>query len=298
MELRHIRYFLAVVEEGNFTRAAARLGMSQPPLSMQIKDLENEVGTELFHRAPQGTELTEAGEAFLKVAQSIPASAESAIEVARRAAQGKTGHLNLGFTGTSAVHPMVPMAIRTFRQNYPGVELQLEEANSIRLVEGLLEGRLDVAVLRPTVGDPPNLHLEPLIQEPLVAALSESHPAAQGRGKLDLSLVKDEPLILTPLSICSSLRDAVLITCRNAGFEPVIGQPAPQIASILSLVAAGFGFALLPASMRQLKIKGVVYRALRGQVLEVGLSVARPLHRPARAALNFVEVVLGVVGGE
>lgn len=292
MELRHIRCFLAIAEEGNFTRAAAKLGMSQPPLSMQIKDLESEVGAKLFHRVPHGTELTDAGRAFWEVAKGILDTTNSAVEAARRAALGKTGRLTLGYTGTSAVNPILPSAIRAFRRSYPEVELRLEEANSVRLIESLMEGRVDVAILRPAVGDPPEIHMEPLIEEALVAALPESHSVARGRGSINLSLLRDYPLILTPLSICSSLRDAVLTTCHEAGFDPVIGQPAPQIASILSLVAAEFGFALLPESMRQLKVRGVVYRSLRGQGPRVSLCVARPGKRPSVPALNFAELVI------
>lgn len=154
MELRHIRYFLAVAEEGNFTRAAARVGIGQPPLSLQIKDLEREIGVQLFHRVPHGAELTEAGRAFLEVARQIPVTASDAVRAAQRAARGETGQLTLGFTGTAALNPIVPASIRAFRRRFPDVEMNLEEANSVALVSGLVDGRLDVAILRPAASDP------------------------------------------------------------------------------------------------------------------------------------------------
>src|SRR5690606_29798092 len=131
MELRHIRYFLAVADEGNFTRAAARLGIGQPPLSLQIRDLEAEVGAALFHRLPHGAALTEAGQAFLEAVQPLPGQAAEAVQRARRAARGEAGQLSLGFTGSVALSPLLPACIRAFRQQFPAVDLRVEEANSV-----------------------------------------------------------------------------------------------------------------------------------------------------------------------
>src|ERR1700739_3231297 len=132
MELRHIRYFLAVAEERHFTRAAAKVGIGQPPLSQQIKDLEAEIGTPLFHRVPHGAELTAAGEAFLESAMEMPALAERATKATQRAARGETGSLRVGYTASSAFNVVVPTAIRAFRRAYADVELLLEEANTTR----------------------------------------------------------------------------------------------------------------------------------------------------------------------
>ncbi len=297
MELRHIRYFLAVAEEGNFTRAAARLGIGQPPLSLQIRDLEAEVGAPLFHRVPHGAELTEAGRAFLERVQPLPVQAAQAVQAARRAARGETGQLQLGFTGTAAFNPLVPACIRAFRHAFPQVELRLVEANSVALATALLEGRLDAAVLRPSPSDPAALAVQPLVEEPLVAALPADHACARGRGGLALQALRDDPFILTPRAVGISLHDAVLDACRAAGFEPAQGQPAPQIASILSLVSAEVGVSLVPACMRQLSVRGVAFRALRAPAPRVGLAVAHRAARPPEPALQFAAIARRVAAG-
>jgi DNA-binding transcriptional LysR family regulator len=157
MELRHIRYFLALVEERNFTRAAARVGIAQSPFSSQIRDLEAEVDARLFHRVPHGAELTLAGQAFLEVVRTMPATVERAAQAARRAARGETGRLKVGFTASAAYNPAFPAAIGAFRQAYPEVDLVLEEANSVRLVERLEDEALDAAFVRPDAKTAPAL---------------------------------------------------------------------------------------------------------------------------------------------
>lgn len=252
MELRHIRYFLAVAEEGNFTRAAARLGIGQPPLSLQIKDLEREIGARLFHRVPHGAELTEAGRAFLDKVGPLPERALQAAEAARRAERGETGRLSLGFTGTSVLHPVLGASIRAFRRRFPDVDLRLEEANSALLLDGLEEERLDVAILRPALSSDAPIQAFALVRERLVAALPAAHEAAGETSPLDLDTLAGEPLLLTPRRVGTSLHDAAIEACRAAGFEPVLGQSAPQIASVLSLVSAELGFSLVPDALRQL----------------------------------------------
>ncbi|MCG2842230.1 LysR substrate-binding domain-containing protein [Sandaracinobacter sp. RS1-74] len=290
MELRHIRYFLAVAEEGNFTRAAARVGIGQPPLSLQIRDLETEIGAQLFHRVPHGAELTEAGRAFLEVARLIPVSAADAVRAAQRAARGETGQLTLGFTGTAALNPIVPASIRAFRRRFPDVEMKLEETNSVALIGGLLDGRLDLAILRPAASDPHEIVVRQLAEEPLLAVLPASHPAAQGAGDLDLAALAHDPLILTPRSLGVSLHDSALQACRAAGFEPLLGQPAPQIASILSLVSAELGFSLLPASIGQLNVNGVAYRRIGAPSPRVSLVAAYRRAMPPKLATNFAAI--------
>ena len=292
MELRHIRYFLAVAEEGNFTRAAARVGIGQPPLSLQIRDLEREIGVQLFHRVPHGAELTEAGRAFLDVARHIPPSASAAVRAAQRAARGETGQLTLGITGTAALNPIVPTTIRRFRRRFPDVEMKLEEANSVALVSGLMDGRLDVAILRPAASDPHEIVVRNLVDEPLLAALPASHPAAQGAGPLDLAALAGDALILTPRAVGVSLHDSAVDACRSAGFEPVLGQPAPQIASILSLVSADLGFSLIPASMGQLNVHGVAYRQIGNPspAPRVFLATAHRRAMPPQLATNFAAI--------
>ncbi len=295
MELRHIRYFLAVAEEGNFTRAAARVGIGQPPLSLQIKDLEAEVGAQLFHRVPHGAELTEAGQAFLERVKSIPGCATDAIEAARRAARGEVGRLALGFPASAALNPIVPATIRAFRRGFPEVELRLEEADSKTLSAGVIDGRLDAAILRPAQFEPGELQLQPLVDERLVVALPSTHAKAHERGDVDLRALREESVILAPRDIGPSLYSAVLSACRKAGFEPKLGQPAPQIVSILSLVSAEMGFSLVPECMRQLQVNGVVYRSIVSPVPHVRLAIAYKSSRPSRLIRSFLTMALTVV---
>lgn len=272
VELRHIRYFLAVAEERHFTRAAQRLGIGQPPLSHQIKDLEREVGTPLFHRIPQGAELTEAGRAFEERVRQIPEIVADAVGAAQRAATGETGRIRVGFTGSAAFNPRVPQAIRIYRRRFPDVELSLAEHNSNGLVEGLKNGTLDAAFLRPDAVDKQGLRLFHLADEPLIAALASARmPHAD---PIRLEQLAQDSFILTPRALGPTLFDATLEACRQAGFEPVLGQSAPQVASVLALVAAELGVALVPESMRDASFKGVTYHDLEGDPPKVALALA------------------------
>jgi DNA-binding transcriptional LysR family regulator len=275
MELRHIRYFLAVAEERNFTRAAARVGIGQPPLSQQIKDLEGEVGAALFRRMPQGAELTPAGEAFLQVVQGFPAQAERAMHAAKRAARGESGSLRVGFTNSAVFNPVVAVAVRSFRRAYPDVELLLEQLNSTGLVSGVTEGRLDAVFLRPGSAGGEDLHIRVVSEEPMVAVLPAGHAAAKTKtAEVDLAELRSDPFVLAPRAVGPTLFDTIVTACRKAGFEPVLGQSAPQMASLIHFVAAELGVSLVPASMRSLKVPGVVYRELAGRPTLLRLALA------------------------
>ena len=287
MELRHIRYFLAVADERHFTRAAARLGIGQPPLSLQIKDLEREVGAALFHRVAHGAELTEAGKAFLDGVREMPLLAERATMAARRAARGETGSLRVGFTASAAFNVVVPSAIRAFRRAYPEIYLTLEEANTARLVTGLREGTLDAVFLRPGTPGSEELQLRRLSEEPMVVAVPKRHPAA-AREEIDLAILKDDPFLLFPREIGPTLYDTVVGACRKAGFEPAIGQIAPQIASIVNLVAAELGVSIVPASMMQVRVTGVAYRPIAGQSPTTKLALAFRRGETSPVVRNFI----------
>nr|WP_321442890.1 LysR family transcriptional regulator [uncultured Cohaesibacter sp.] len=288
MELRHIRYFLAVAEEKNFTRAAQRVGIAQPPLSQQIKDLEREVGSQLFYRMPHGAELTAAGQAFLEQVHSLPLQAEQALEAARRAARGETGTLNLGITGAGALNPIVSRLIRTFRSDFPDVMFRVKESHSTQLRQDLEKGDLDVAILRPSDRDPPSIVTHQLDSEALIATMSRSRDPTPETREIDLMLLKDTPLILTPPIDGLILHDSAILACQKAGFEPIIGQAAPQIASIMSMVAADLGFSLVPDCMRQLALEDIVYKRLlhpRFQV-DIACAILRDNHSPTAQAFT------------
>ncbi|AUW45456.1 LysR family transcriptional regulator [Rhizobium leguminosarum] len=273
MELRHLRYFLAVAEEGNFTRAAGKLGIGQPPLSQQIRDLEREVGAALFHRVPHGAELTAAGAAFLGEAKASLAAAEKAKLAAQSANRGETGRLSLGFTASSAFNPVVSTTIRRFRARWPEVQLSLTEMNTLALMQKLERGELDATFMRPSLDDPAGIRLRRLPDEPMVIALPASHPLAQ-RSKLPLAALADEPFILFPRLVGLSLYDDVVLTCRKAGFELTVAQEAPQISSVVNLVAADLGVSIVPASISQIKLEGVAYRPIEGPPAVARLALA------------------------
>ncbi|MFB9949888.1 LysR family transcriptional regulator [Rhizobium puerariae] len=290
MELRHIRYFLAVAEEGNFTRAAARLGIGQPPLSQQIRILEIEIGATLFHRVPHGAELTAAGIAFLAEAKASLAAADNAVLAAQRAARGETGRLALGFTASSAFNPLVTGAIRRFRGQWPDVALALTEMNSNWLMEKLVRGEIDAAFIRPGLEDPKEVRLKRLPDEPMLVALPAHHPLA-GQARVPLAALAGEPFILFPRTVGLSLYDDIVRGCREAGFELVVTQEAPQIPSVINLVAADLGVSIVPASIAKLAIEGVAYRPIEGPPLiaRLGLAVLKAQRSPI--ALNLMNLV-------
>jgi DNA-binding transcriptional LysR family regulator len=287
VELRHIRYFLAVAEERHFTRAAAKVGIGQPPLSQQIKDLEGEVGAALFDRLAHGAELTEAGKAFLAGVKEMPLIAERATMAARRAARGETGSVRVGFTSTATFNVVVPSAIRSFRRAYPDIDLTLEEANTTRLVTGLREGTLDAVFLRPGTSDTAELQLRRLSEEPMVVALPKRHSAARQQ-EIDLARLKDDPFLLFPREVAPTIYDTVVDACRKAGFEPIIGQVAPHFTSIVNLVAAELGVSIVPASMMQVRVTGIAYRQIAGQSPTTRLALAHRRGETSPVVRNFI----------
>lgn len=263
MELRHLRYFVAVAEEQHVTRAAERLGMQQPPLSQQIKALERELDVRLFRRKSRGIELTEAGRALLDDARAILARVGHATETARRIGRGEQGRLCVGLTPTGPFHPFVPSVIRAFRDAFPLVSLTLEECLRTELLDRFGTGRLDVAFLRTPGTDLEGLVIYPLLEEPMVVALPSRHPLAQGDdGALALPGLADETFIVYAREHGPAIYEATMAACLGAGFRPRLGQEAPRITVALSLVAAGLGISLVPASMRRMAMDGVAYRPL------------------------------------
>jgi DNA-binding transcriptional LysR family regulator len=287
MELRHIRYFLAVAAERHFTRAAARVGIGQPPLSQQIKDLEVEIGAALFHRLAHGAELTAAGEAFLAGVKEMPALAERATKAAQRASRGETGLLRVGFTTSAPFNAVVPATIRAFRRAYPDVDLTLEQAPTTRLVTGLQDGSLDAAFLRPGASGTDAFQLRLLSEEPMVLALPAKHAAAAQR-EVDLAALKKDQFLLFPRPVSPTLYDTIIGACREAGFEPVVGQLAPQIALVVILVAAELGVSIVPASMSQLKLAGVTYRPIAVQAPTSRLALAYRRGETSLVVRNFI----------
>jgi len=279
MELRHLRYFVVTAEAQHFTRAAELLGMAQPPLSQQIRQLEQEVGTPLFDRTGRGVVLNDAGHAFLVCAQDILQRAQAAVQTAQRAARGEVGELTLGFTESASFNSVVTELIRQYRQQYPDVEMTLSQGDSESLVAQLREGTIDAAFVRPPFALDgglafPQLAFTQLAEEPLVVALPLGHALAR-RKRLAPKDLTQERFILYSRKSGYGLSADIMAACRQHGLNPLIGQRAPQLSSAVNLVAAGMGVAVVPASLRHLRPDGVVYRpfALDWPRAVLGLAV-------------------------
>ncbi|HEX4260436.1 MAG TPA: LysR family transcriptional regulator [Acetobacteraceae bacterium] len=265
MELRHLRYFVAVAEEGHITRAAARLGIAQPPLSQQIRALEADLGAKLFTRLPRGVALTAAGEAFLREAQPVLAGAERARRRAVDAARGAEGAIAIGVTTSAVLHPLIGGILRRFSQRYPGVVLTIREANAAELTEALERRTIAVAFLRAPVARPPGIVFRELASEPLMVVLPAFHPLARPHpGGIALAALRHERFVLTRRPDAPGMYQDVLQACRAAGFEPEVAAEVGRMLTNISLVAAGVGVSLVPASMRSIRLPGVRYRRLAG----------------------------------
>lgn len=263
MDLRHLRYFLAVAEELNFRRAAERLGIAQPPLSSQIHDLERELGVKLFRRIPKGAELTEAGVAFLAEVPAIFERVDRAVRMAQRGGRGEIGRLRVGYTGSASFNEIVPQSLKAFRRAFPEVELQLEELNSIHLLDRLIHQRLDAVFIRPGKEPPANVSTLPLPTESMMVVVPAEHHLA-GRYAIELSELAQEPFVLFSRTLGPALYDEVIDACRLAGFKPEIVQVAPQITSIANLVAVELGVSIVPARMAEAAVTGVSYLPIKG----------------------------------
>ncbi|NAS98524.1 LysR family transcriptional regulator [Pseudomonas syringae pv. actinidifoliorum] len=270
MELRHLRYFIAVAEELHFGRAALALGISQPPLSQQIQALEQELGTRLFERTNRRVELSESGRLFLDEARLVLAQVDKATDVARRAQLGEIGELKIGFTSSAPFTSSIPQAIFAFRQAYPDVHLTLTEITSQEVAAGLEDRTIQVGIMRP-LALPDSLVVFELLNEPLVAIMRADHPlAASTEDGIYMAALAAEPFVFFPRTYGSGIYAQVLSLARAAGFSPLITQEAGEVMTIIGLVAAGLGVTVLPASYRRMRIDSVVYR----NVLDPGATSA------------------------
>ena len=291
MELRHLRYFIAVAEELHFGRAAEALGISQPPLSQQIQALEEEMGARLLERTNRRVALTEAGRLFLDEARQVLAQVDRAVLLARRAHQGELGELRIGFTASAPFTSAIPRSIHAFRQAYPEVHLDLQEMSSRQIVEALQEERLQVGVIR-SFQLPASLEAVELFSEPLVAVLRADHPLARDSLEgLELAALAEEPFVFFPRSYGTGLYDQLQALARQAGFTPRISQEAGEAMTIIGLVAAGLGVSMLPGSFRRTRVDGVVYRTLLDPGATSSVWLVRRRSERSPAALAFIELV-------
>jgi DNA-binding transcriptional LysR family regulator len=261
VELRQIRYFVAVAEELHFRRAAARLHMSQPPLSQQIRRLEEELGFPLLSRTRRRVELTAAGSAFLGDARALLDGLDGAVATARRVHLGQTGRLRISFVG-SALLSIVPDIVQRFRAQRPDVEIDLRERSTAEQVAALADGSIDIG-LAPLPIDGDGLDAEVLVRERTVAVLPAGHSIA-GAERVTLRRLAAEPFVLFPRAQAPGFHDRLVESLTIAGEPPRIVQHAPEMQTIVGLVAAGLGVSLVPASVERLALHGVTYRPVTG----------------------------------
>lgn len=289
-DLRQLRYFVAVAEELSFTRAAQHLHLSQPPLSQQIKALEQDLGVTLLERNKRNVALTEPGRLFLEQARGILGKADEARKIAVAAAAGKIGSLRLAYTVSVSFHPSLPQTLLRFGQIAPKVHLQLSEMYTEPQFEALLAGRIDVGFVRNQpihLQDARRLRLKVIDREPLLLALPSGHRLANRRS-IDLADVGNDPFVSQPREIAATLHDRLVALAAHAGFQPTIVQHAQQINGLLALVAAGLGLALVPASMRAVRLAGITYMALDDPNACMLLAVASRNEDPAPALQQFL----------
>jgi DNA-binding transcriptional LysR family regulator len=293
VELRHLRYFVAVADERSFTHAANRLNIAQSPLSKQVRQLERELGVQLFTRSTRSVTLTYPGTVFYERAVRLLAEINDAVEEVRKAEQGELGTLSLGFSG-SVTYELLPTLVRAYGDRHPEVTLRIQsDMVTPAQTEQLLDGRLDVGVLRPPV-NVPGLAVETIRNERVVALLASRHPATVNR-EIDLADLRDDWFISYPDQPPSTMYTIMISACRTAGFTPRIRQTVADTAGLVALVAADRGVALVPGSLRHLKINGATYRPLRSPKLSTGLALAYRETDVSPLVRRFLEAARTVV---
>lgn len=292
MELRHLRYFITVAETLNFSRASERLHIAQPPLSQQIRALEDELGVQLFDRKKRPLQLTDVGVVFLEEARLALAQVERAVIAAQRASRGEVGRLALGFNSVIANSVLLEI-LRTFRYRFPEVELVLHELASYQQVQDLHNRQIDVGfVYLPNINDEA-LSFMSLLQEPLVIVLPETHPLS-AQTQIQLQDLKDERFVLPKPNLLPGLYSQIINLCQQVGFFPKVAHEAVWMLTVLSLVASGAGIALLPATAQNLHHAGVVYRTIQGQTATLQMAVVWRRNDSSTVLQKFLEIARDV----
>lgn len=293
MDLRQLQYFVAVAEERHFGRAAQRLHMSQPPLSMQIKNLEADLGVRLLNRSTRQVTLTDAGSTFLERARTILAAAEEARNAARGAEQGLQGRLHVGFI-SSATLSLLPPSIRLFRERFGGVELELKELTSAQQIDALYEDEINVGLVRLPLRAP-GIRLEPVLEERLVVALPSGH-ALEELERVSLEAMADLPLIFFTRQLIPGFHAQIVELFQRIGTFPKVTQHAVHLQTVVGLVASGVGIALLPESAERVSREGVVYRALDEPDATSWTGLAWVDGDESKLVKNFIRAVRDVAG--
>jgi DNA-binding transcriptional LysR family regulator len=292
MELRHLRYFIGVAEELHFARAATRLGISQPPLSQQIGQLEQELGVRLFDRTSRSVKLTSAGSAFLPEARATLEKANRAINVAHRASRGELGELNLGFNASAPFVPMIARSIYAFRQAWPDVKLNLTEVGGRTQTAALIDHTLDACFVRgsqrPDMCDA--IEVTPILRERLFVALRPDHRLAR-RNELNLSDLAGEPLLIYKREHCAIFTEELFAMLRGAGVEPAVAHEVSEISSLFGLAAAGIGLCVIAESMCALQSAKLVYRPLADAESTTAIWLVHLREGAGLPCRNFLEII-------
>ncbi|WP_049622369.1 LysR family transcriptional regulator [Frateuria defendens] len=295
MTLRYLRYFVVIAEELHLTRAAERLQMAQPPLSQQLRKLEQHVGTPLFRRYARGLELTAAGRSLYRDAVHILELSQRATDKARSIGAGLGGRIVVGFCSSTVFEQRLAELIRDYRAQYPEVTLSPVEDSSVRLVERLREGELDAAVIRLPCAGIDDFARQDVLSEDMLLALPPGH-RLERRKTIALEEMADEALIVFPRATAPSLHDAIIASCQQAGFSPRLSQESSQVPSAINLVAAGFGYAIVPPSIRHIRGEDVSYHSIRHGRIRTHVTL---LHRKGghdQAVLNLAALIKGSAG--
>lgn len=294
MELRHLRYFVAVAEELSFTRAAARLHIGQPPLSHQIQQLESEVGAQLLDRSKRWVRLTQAGKLFLEDARRVLALSEQAMQTARRAERGEAGELRVGFTYSTPLTPLFASVVNRYRQQYPGVTLTLHELPTVPQIAAIAERELDLGLVRPPdISIPDSVSLTALRHDPLALVLPSGHPLAS-QPSVSIRDLRDQPLVMYPRTTGTGIYPQIFRLCRAAGFQPSIAMEAGEASTIIGLVAAGCGISILPASFEIIRMAGVCYRPLSDAAATTALMLAQRKDETSPLVAAFVAIAMAI----
>ncbi|MBV8046587.1 MAG: LysR family transcriptional regulator [Paludibacterium sp.] len=292
MELRQLHYFITVAKELHFGHAAERLGMTQPPLSQQIRALEEELGIRLFHRTNRRVELTEAGQALQQDVERLLTELDLAVSHARHIHQGQSGILRLGITVSAPFVEVFARSVLTFRQSHPHVQLSLHEHASQAQVEALLERRLDIGMLRP-LNLPQDLEAIELLREPLVMAMPITHPMAQTPPDQAVPLARfaHEGFVAFPRGVGFALERQINELCRQAGFVRRIVQEARETTTQIALVAAGLGVAIIPALQQRIQVRTVTYRTIADEAAQSSIWMVYRRFQQNSLVRDFINLV-------
>lgn len=288
MEFRHLRYFLAVAEELHFGRAAQRLSISQPPLSLNIQQLEASVGAQLFTRNSRGVQLTAAGQAFVPAARALLAQAGAAAREAREVAQGQSGELQIGFAGT-LLYCGLPQLLQRFQDSHPKLRLVMRELSSSEQLSELVRDRLDVGFVH-TTRVPPGFEQVLVASQSMVVCVPKCHALARAHS-LDLQSLQGQALVVVSRTVSPDYHERILAECALGGWLPPVVHELRHWLSVVALVAQGQGVALVPEALAQSALAGAVFVPLQGSVLRYDTRCLWRSNREQTALQDFVTAV-------